>query len=55
MKLTIVGAGNMGRAASAREPSREGRARRLEQLGFLHIAVQQPLDLGFGSAIKLHS
>jgi predicted dinucleotide-binding enzyme len=31
------------------------RARQLEQLGFLHIAVQQPLDLGFGSAIKLHS
>ena len=30
------------------------RARQLEQLGFLHIAVQQPLDLGFGSAIKLH-
>jgi hypothetical protein len=24
-------------------------------LGFLHIAVQQPLGLGFGSAIKLHS
>ena len=31
------------------------RARQLEQLGFLHIAVQQPLELGFGSAIKLHS
>ncbi len=31
------------------------RARQLEQLGFLHIAVQQPLDLGFSSAIKLHS
>jgi predicted dinucleotide-binding enzyme len=31
------------------------RARQLEQLGFLHIAVQQPLDLGFGSAIKVHS
>jgi 8-hydroxy-5-deazaflavin:NADPH oxidoreductase len=31
------------------------RARQLEQLGFLHIAVQQPLDLGYGSAIKLHS
>jgi predicted dinucleotide-binding enzyme len=30
------------------------RAQQLEQLGFLHIAVQQPLDLGFGSAIKLH-
>ena len=31
------------------------RARQLEQLGFLHIAVQQPLDLGFRSTIKLHS
>jgi predicted dinucleotide-binding enzyme len=30
------------------------RAQQLEQLGFLHIAVQQPLDLGFASAIKLH-
>ena len=30
------------------------RARRLEQVGFLHIAIQQPLDLGFASAIKLH-
>jgi 8-hydroxy-5-deazaflavin:NADPH oxidoreductase len=27
----------------------------LEQLGFLHISLQQPLDLGFASAIKLHS
>jgi predicted dinucleotide-binding enzyme len=31
------------------------RARQLEQLGFLHIAVQQPLELGFRSTIKLHS
>lgn len=31
------------------------RARQLEQLGFLHIAVQQPLGFGFGSAIKVHS
>jgi 8-hydroxy-5-deazaflavin:NADPH oxidoreductase len=30
------------------------RAQQLEQLGFLHIAIQQPLDLGFASAIKLH-
>ena len=29
------------------------RAQQLEQLGFLHISLQQPLDLGFGSAIKL--
>jgi 8-hydroxy-5-deazaflavin:NADPH oxidoreductase len=30
------------------------RAQQLEQLGFLHIAIQQPLSLGFASAIKLH-
>ena len=30
-------------------------AQQLEQLGFLHISLQQPLGLGFGSAIKLHS
>jgi 8-hydroxy-5-deazaflavin:NADPH oxidoreductase len=30
------------------------RAQQLEQLGFLHIAVQQPLGLGFTSAVKLH-
>jgi NADPH-dependent F420 reductase len=30
------------------------RAQQLEQLGFLHIAIQQPLNLGFASAIKLH-
>jgi 8-hydroxy-5-deazaflavin:NADPH oxidoreductase len=30
------------------------RAQQLEQLGFLHIAIQQPRNLGFGSAIKLH-
>lgn len=30
------------------------RARQLEQLGFLHIALQQPLELGYGSAIRLH-
>jgi 8-hydroxy-5-deazaflavin:NADPH oxidoreductase len=31
------------------------RAQQLEQLGFLHIAIQQPHNLDFGSAIKLHS
>jgi NADPH-dependent F420 reductase len=31
------------------------RAQQLEQLGFLHIAIQEPHNLGFGSAIKLHS
>lgn len=30
------------------------RAQQLEQLGFLHIALQQPHGLGFASAIKLH-
>jgi predicted dinucleotide-binding enzyme len=29
------------------------RAQQLEQLGFLHISLQQPHDLGFGSAVKL--
>ena len=31
------------------------RAQQLEHLGFLHISVQQPLGLGFASAIKLLS
>jgi 8-hydroxy-5-deazaflavin:NADPH oxidoreductase len=31
------------------------RAQQLEQLGFLHISVQQPLGLGFASAVKLLS
>lgn len=31
------------------------RAQQLENLGFLHISLQQPLGLGFGSAVKLHS
>ncbi len=44
MNVTIVGTGNVVR-----------RARQLEQVGVLHIAVQQPLDLGFTSAIKVHS
>jgi predicted dinucleotide-binding enzyme len=30
------------------------RAQQLEQLGFLHISLQQPRELGFGSTIKLH-
>jgi 8-hydroxy-5-deazaflavin:NADPH oxidoreductase len=30
------------------------RAQQLEQLGFLHISLQQPLGLNFGSAVKLH-
>lgn len=31
------------------------RAQQLEQLGFLHISIQEPLGLGFESAVKLHS
>ena len=30
------------------------RAQQLEQVGFLHISLQEPLGLGFGSALKLH-
>ena len=30
-----------------------GRAQQLEQLGFLHISLQQPHGLGFGSTFKL--
>ena len=30
------------------------RAQQLEQLGFLHISLQQPRNLGYGSAIRLH-
>jgi predicted dinucleotide-binding enzyme len=30
------------------------RAQQLEHLGFLHISLQQPRDLGYGSTIKLH-
>jgi 8-hydroxy-5-deazaflavin:NADPH oxidoreductase len=30
------------------------RAQQLEHLGLLHISLQQPLDLGYSSAVKLH-
>jgi NADPH-dependent F420 reductase len=30
------------------------RAQQLEQLGFLHISLQEPRGLGFASAVKLH-
>jgi 8-hydroxy-5-deazaflavin:NADPH oxidoreductase len=30
------------------------RAEQLEHLGLLHISLQEPRDLGFGSAVKLH-
>jgi predicted dinucleotide-binding enzyme len=30
------------------------RARELEHLGFLHISLQEPHNLGFRSTIKLH-
>ena len=58
MKVTIIGAGNMGRGIGTvavtggheveivdRDPA---------ELGFLHISLQQPLGLGFGSAVKFH-
>jgi NADPH-dependent F420 reductase len=31
------------------------RAQQLEQLGFLHISLQEPLGLGFQSTVKVHS
>ena len=31
------------------------RARELEALGYLHMAVQQPLGMGFSSAVKILS
>jgi 8-hydroxy-5-deazaflavin:NADPH oxidoreductase len=31
-----------------------GRALQLEQLGFLHIALQEPLGAGYASAVKFH-
>jgi 8-hydroxy-5-deazaflavin:NADPH oxidoreductase len=31
------------------------RALQLEQLGFLHIAIQEPLGAGYASAVKFHS
>jgi 8-hydroxy-5-deazaflavin:NADPH oxidoreductase len=62
-RVTIVGAGNMGRGIGTRVVSDGGlrpidagplrRGQQLEQVGFLHISLQQPLGLGFGSAIKL--
>ena len=30
------------------------RAQQLEQLGFLHVSIQEPLGLGVGSTVKLH-
>ena len=30
------------------------RARQLEQLGFLHMSIQEPLGAGFASAVKFH-
>jgi NADPH-dependent F420 reductase len=30
------------------------RAQQLEQLGFLHMSLQEPLGAGFGSTVKLH-
>jgi predicted dinucleotide-binding enzyme len=72
MQVTIIGAGNMGRALATRlvagghavEIIDRGLraidvgllhgARQLEQLGLLHITLQETLGTGFGSAVKLH-
>ena len=43
-----------GRGREAIDVGPLGRAQQLEQLGFLDISIQQPLGLGFASAIKLH-
>jgi 8-hydroxy-5-deazaflavin:NADPH oxidoreductase len=31
------------------------RAREIEALGYLHMAIQQPLDTGFSSTVKVLS
>jgi 8-hydroxy-5-deazaflavin:NADPH oxidoreductase len=31
------------------------RARQLEQLGLLHIVMQEPMGRGFGSAVRFHA
>jgi 3-hydroxyisobutyrate dehydrogenase-like beta-hydroxyacid dehydrogenase len=64
MKVTIVGAGNMGRGIGTRTLTGGHQLEILDRdpaeahklakdLGFLHISLQQPLGLGFGSAIRL--
>ena len=40
--------------SSAEETQQLRRAQQLEQLGLLHLAIQQPLGLNFASAVRLH-
>jgi predicted dinucleotide-binding enzyme len=66
MKITIIGAGDDDGAKQKVsqlvadgglrpiDVGPLGRAQQLEQLGFLHISIQQPLGLGLESTIKLH-
>jgi hypothetical protein len=43
------------RLATSPGSSSAEETQQLEQLGFLHIAIQQPHNLGFASAVKLLS
>ena len=43
----------MNDETDAARHAKHDRAQQLEQLGFLHISLQQPHNLNFGSAIKL--
>jgi predicted dinucleotide-binding enzyme len=52
-KQTVVAARH-GRRPEAMDVGPLRRAQQLEQLGFRHISIQQPLGLGFGSTIKVH-
>ena len=52
MDVTIVRAGNMGRVLLASDDEDAKRAQ-LEALGYLHMAVQEGLGTGYGSAGKL--
>jgi 8-hydroxy-5-deazaflavin:NADPH oxidoreductase len=49
MKVTIVGAGNMGRGIGTRAVTGG------HDVEIADRDPEQPLDLGYGSAIKLHS
>jgi hypothetical protein len=46
MRVTIVATGNMARAIATR-------ARELEALGYLHMAIQPALGTHFESAVKV--
>jgi transaldolase len=53
-QLAHVGVDYDGVTKTLEKEGTLGRAQQLEQLGFLHISIQQPLGLGFESTIKLH-